>query len=159
MTRPVKIKKIADALDSMMDEWVYYLNRETGEIVEIEKEYLSIAEESEEDEDFGEYKDWEQDAIRDAVKVLENPEDYIKLPDEYEIDEYNIMMEFCCNIPNKNLREKLLNLISGRGAFRRFKDAIKRYNIEDEWYKYRFEELCKMAREWCEDNNLPYIND
>jgi len=45
--KPVSLKEIADRLDCFMDERNYYLNKKTGDIVEIQMEYLSIAEESE----------------------------------------------------------------------------------------------------------------
>ncbi|MFZ3129946.1 MAG: hypothetical protein WA125_02305, partial [Desulfosporosinus sp.] len=54
--KPVSLKEIVDRLDFLMDEWKYYLNKKTGDIVEIQMEYLSIAEESE-DDDFSEYED------------------------------------------------------------------------------------------------------
>ena len=67
--KPINLNEIADRLDCLIDDWKYYLNKGTGEIVEIQMEYLSIAEESEDDDDFSEYQDWEQDAIREAVDV------------------------------------------------------------------------------------------
>ncbi|MHB1405885.1 MAG: UPF0158 family protein, partial [Desulfitobacteriaceae bacterium] len=91
----VSLKEIADRLDCLIDEWHYYLNKKTGEIVEIQTEYLSIAEDSEDDDEFSEYQDWEQDAIRDAVAVLENWGDFVELPDKEEVNEYRIMENFC----------------------------------------------------------------
>ncbi|MBZ4687565.1 MAG: hypothetical protein JG764_1198 [Clostridiales bacterium] len=70
--KPVIIKHIADTLDCLMDEWKYYLNKKTGEIVEIQEEYLSIAEELEEDEELGSYMDWEQDSIRGCFFLQKN---------------------------------------------------------------------------------------
>ena len=45
------MKEIVDRLDFFMDGWNQYLNKKTGDIVEIQMEYLSIAEESEDDDD------------------------------------------------------------------------------------------------------------
>jgi len=157
--KPVIIKHIADTLDCLMDEWKYYLNKKTGEIVEIQEEYLSIAEELEEDEELGSYMDWEQDSIREALLIFENWNDYIELPDKYEINEYSIMESFCYSINNEKLRVKLCNAISGRGAFRRFKDAIIRYGVENEWYNFKFEALCKIARDWCDLHEIPYVEE
>jgi hypothetical protein len=30
-----------------------------------------------------------------------------------------------------------LNALNGKGAFRRFKDAVIRFNVEKEWYKFK----------------------
>jgi hypothetical protein len=78
--KPVSLKEIVDRLDFFMDGWNHYLNKKTGDIVEIQMEYLSIAEESEDDDDFSEYEDWEQDAIREAVDVVENWGDMLNCP-------------------------------------------------------------------------------
>ncbi|MDK2985240.1 MAG: hypothetical protein PWQ96_882, partial [Clostridia bacterium] len=40
--------------------------------VEIQEEYLSIAEELEEDEELGSYMDWEQDSIRGCFFLQKN---------------------------------------------------------------------------------------
>lgn len=153
---PVSLKEIADRLDCLMDEWHYYLNKKTGEIVEIQTEYLSIAEDSEDGDDFSEYKDWEQDSIRDALIILENWNDFVELPDKEEVNEYEIMEDFCYSQEDDKLRNKLCNAINGRGAFRRFKDLISQFGMENNWYAYKYEALCKIARDWCEFNNIQY---
>lgn len=156
---PVIIKNIVDTLDCLMDEWKYFLNKKTGDIMEIQIEYLSIAEESEENEDFSSYQDWEQDSIMKALMILENWNDYIELPDKYEIHEYSIMESFCYSICDEKLSDMLCNAISGKGAFRRFKDAIIRHDLENEWYAYKFETLCRIAREWCDFNKIPFVEE
>lgn len=154
--KPVSLKEIADRLDFLMDEWNYYLNKKTGEIVEIQREYLSIAEESEDDDDFGEYQDWEQDAIREAVAVLENWGDYLELPDKEEVNDYRIMENFCYSLEDNKLRNKLCYAIDGKGAFRRFRDALNYHGIENDWNAYKYETLCGIAREWCEFHKIQY---
>ena len=154
--KPVSLKEIADRLDFLMDEWNYYLNKKTGEIVEIQREYLSIAEESEDDDDFGEYQDWEQDAIREAVAVLENWGDYLELPDKEEVNDYRIMENFCYSLEDNKLRNKLCYTIDGKGAFRRFRDAINYHGIESDWNAYKYDTLCGIVREWCEFHKIQY---
>lgn len=46
--------------------------------------------------------------------------------------------------------------IKGRGAFGRFKYNIQKYNIENDWYKFRGEVLESIAIEWCEGNGINY---
>ncbi|HOJ11789.1 MAG TPA: UPF0158 family protein [Clostridiales bacterium] len=155
--KPVKLKDIVDEMEMQMDEYHKYLNKETGEIVTVSTEELTIAEESEEDDDFSEYPDWQRDSIKDALDVIVNWENYIELPDKWEINEYDIMEEFCGSIRNDRISNVLYTAIQGRGAFRRFKDAIIRFEVEDDWYKFREEALKQIAIEWCEENEIKYI--
>ena len=46
--------------------------------------------------------------------------------------------------------------INGRGAFRRFKDTVNRYGIEDQWYAFRDAGYAAVARRWCEENDVEY---
>ena len=50
-----------------------------------------------------------------------------------------------------------MDKIRGRGAFRRFKDAIHMNGIEEEWYRFRQEELEKIAIDWLEANQISYV--
>lgn len=154
--KPVSLKEIADQLDCLMDEWNYYLNKKTGEIVEIQTEYMSVAEELEDDADLSEYLNWEQEAIREAVSVLENWEDYVELPDKEEVNDYRIMKNFCYSQEDEKLRNKLFYAINGRGAFRRFKDLMIQYGLEEDGAAYKYEALCEIAREWCEFHEIQY---
>jgi len=154
--KPVSLKEIVDRLDFFMDGWNHYLNKKTGDIVEIQMEYLSIAEESEDDDDFSEYEDWEQDAIREAVDVVENWGDYVELPDREEVNEYRIMENFCYSQEDDKLRNKLCHSIDGKGAFRRFRDVIIKHGIEKEWDSYKYETLCEIVCEWCEFHEIDY---
>lgn len=81
--KPVKLKDIVDEMEMQIDEYRKYLNKETGEIVTVSSEELSIAEESEEDDDFSQYPDWQQDSIKSAIDVIVNWENYIELPDKW----------------------------------------------------------------------------
>ncbi len=155
--KPVKLKDIVDEMEMQMDEYRKYLNKITGEIVNVSTEELSIAEESEEDDDFSEYPDWQQDSIKSALDIIVNWENYIELPDKLEMNEYDIMEEFCGSIKNDRVSNALYSAIQGRGAFRRFKDTIARFGVEDDWYKFREEALRQIAIEWCEENEIMYV--
>lgn len=154
--KPVKLKDIVDEMEMQMDEYRKYLCKETGEIVSVSTEELSIAEESEEDDDFSEYPDWQQDSIKDAMDVIVNWENYVELPDKWEINEYDIMEDFCGSIRNDRISNALYSAIQGRGAFRRFKDVIIRFGVEKDWYNFREEALKEIAINWCEENDIAY---
>jgi len=60
-------------------------------------------------------------------------------------------------VVDDEIKERLLDKIRGRGAFRRFKDAIHMNGIEEEWYRFRQEELEKIAIDWLEANQISYV--
>jgi len=78
------------------------------------------------------------------------------LPTKYDIDEYSIMENFCMSLDRQEIGDILYDLISGSGAFRRFKDAVYKYGVEDEWYKYRDNAIKEIAIEWCRENNIGF---
>ncbi|MHB1483534.1 MAG: UPF0158 family protein [Saccharofermentanales bacterium] len=158
---PIKLQSIVDEIESQMDEYNKYLNTQTGQIICVGSEDLRVAEESETDDDFSEYPDWQQTSIKQAMDVLVNcfSDKYILLPTVYDINEYNIMEEFCDTVQNCQIRDSLYSAIRGSGAFRRFKDAICRYGIEDSWYKFRNGALKQVAIKWCERNKISYVDD
>jgi hypothetical protein len=149
----VKLDDIIDGLESQSDESSSFLNKRTGEVVLINDYEMRAAEEGNPLEDF---PDWEQDQVRIAREILAETGQYIPLPTKFEIDEYSIMERFCVSLDNQEISDILYDLISGSGAFRRFKDAIYRYGIEDDWHTYRNNSIKEIALEWCRENNIEF---
>lgn len=81
----------------------------------------------------------------------------IILPTQYEINEYQIMLDFIDTLDNLEIKDNLHRLIQGKGAFRRFKDYCFDENIIQDWYKYRDERYKEIAIEWCKQNELEYM--
>ncbi len=106
----------------------------------------------------GDYPEWQQSILRDTEKVLSS-DDYLELPSKFDIHEYKIMERFCLSVSDEKISNVLLSKIRGSGAFRRFKDAIYRYGIEDEWFKYRDEAYKEIAISWLESHGFDYIDD
>lgn len=67
------------------------------------------------------------------------------------------MEEFCLSVNDHMIRNKLLGAIKGKGAFRRFKERIIDFAIEDNWYLFREEQLKEIAKSWCQDNKIDFI--
>ena len=151
----VSIKDVVNEMDILSDEHSAFLNRNTGELVTLSDEELSAAEE---DDDIVDYPEWQQEMIIKAKEVISS-DDYLPLPSKFDIHEYHIMEDFCYSVVDDKIRERLLDKIRGRGAFRRFKDAIRNSGIEEEWYRFRQEELEKIAVDWLEANQIPYTKD
>ena len=131
----VTLSKIIEGLE-MVDNIVdCYYNPEKDEI------FLS---------NIGEYEELTEDEIDELF------EKSIILPTQYEINEYQIMVDFIETIDNLEIKNNLQRLIQGKGAFRRFKDYCFDENIIQDWYKYRDERYKAIAIEWCKENELKY---
>lgn len=155
--KPVKLKDVIEKLEFADDNFKSYYSKETGDIFSLSVEELRIAEDSEDDDDFSRYPEWQRELIKEAIDVIENWEKYIELPDRYKINEYGIMEDFCLSIRDERIREDMCHSINGRGAFRRFKDKIYHYDLEKEWYSFRDNALRGIAISWCEENGIIYF--
>ena len=151
----VNLSDIVDAMEMTSDMMPHYLNKKTGEISSISQEEMNAAENEEEPEDF---PDWQQDSIKTAQNLL-STDDYISLPSQFDIHEYQIMEKFCLSMKEPKISDDLNGSIKGRGAFRRFKDKILEYGIEEDWYQYKDNAYREIAKEWCEENGVEFTED
>lgn len=156
MVIPIKLSDIIEAMDFQSEESSAYLNKQTGEIANVTEEEFQAAE----DEDsLDDYPEWQIDNIKIAMEILDNEEDYIRLPSKYDIHEYEIMENFCHSIKDKKISEALCRAIKGKGAFGRFKNDIHKYELTEEWYEYKDNVLKEIAIEWCKKNQITYENN
>ncbi len=153
MKAKVNLRDIIDGMEMQFDEWNTYLNRNTGEVISVSQDALRAAEE---DEPLDHLPDWQQEEMKIAIDVIENFENYVELPTKYDINEYQMMEDFCYAFSDGNKKNKLLNAIRGRGAFRRFKDLVSQLNLEEEWYAFRDNAYKEIAIRWCQDYDLEY---
>ena len=131
----VTLSKIIEGLEMVDNEIDCYYNPENDEI------FLS---------NMGEYEDLSEDELDELF------EKSIILPTQYEINEYQIMVDFIDTINDLEIRNNLYRLIQGKGAFRRFKDYCIEVNIIQDWYNYREEKYKEIAINWCKENDLKY---
>lgn len=131
----VTLSKIIDGLEMVDDIVDCYYNPEKDEV------FLS---------NIGEYGDLTEDEIDELF------EESIILPTQYEINEYQIMVNFIETIDNLEIKSNLQRLIQGKGAFRRFKDYCFESNIIQDWYDYKEEKYKEIAIDWCRQNELEY---
>jgi len=153
MGKPVELADIVEAIDFQLDDSSAYVNTETGEVVSFREEEFRLAEEEDGPE---RALWWQREMVEDAQDVLES-DHYLRLPDKFEVHEYAIMERFCLSLENERVRERLLEAIRGSGAFRRFKDGIRRWGVEQQWYAYRAEALREIAIEWCKGHGVEYV--
>ena len=152
MAALVSLKAVVDEMDVVSDDHFAYLNPQTGELVTLSTEEISIAEEDLATDD---YPEWQLALISKARDVLAS-NDYLRLPTRYDIHEYAIMEQFCSSQADERLGQTLLDQIHGSGAFRRFKQAINRHGLEQDWYRFRAAALEAIAIAWLETHQIAY---
>ena len=131
----VNLEKVIEGLEMVDDITDCYYNPETDEI------FLS---------NIGEVENLSEDELDEIF------EKSIILPTQYEINEYQIMVDFIEKIDNLEVKNNLQRLIQGKGAFRRFKDYCLEMNIIQDWYDFKEQKYREIAINWCEQNELKY---
>lgn len=81
---------------------------------------------------------------------------WIACPDQRDINEYDMMVDFADTVTNPRANELLSGALEGRGAFRRFKDTLHRVGLTDKWYAFKRGAYIDLARDWCGENDIPY---
>jgi hypothetical protein len=154
--KPVSLQAVVDEMDVIGDEMTAYINKRTGELFTVADEEARYIEDGNEDDEF--IPDWQKEVLPKVREVLES-DHFVVLPDKFEIHEYSIMEDFSRSVESAELQEVLLNVISGRGAFRRFKDTIHRREIQDDWYSYRNDALKRIAADFLEAEEITFVDD
>ena len=142
MAKQVRLSDVITSMEMPQEVGASYLNRKTGEVL------------------FGsEDGDYEDGDYENSADVLDQEEDLLPLPTEFDFHEYSVMEKFCHSIENEEVFHGLSLAIKGSGAFGRFKEGIHRYGIAERWYRYRDEALRAEAIDWCEAHDIPYTDD
>ncbi|TCK27688.1 UPF0158 family protein [Pseudonocardia endophytica] len=70
-------------------------------------------------------------------------------------DGYRDMSDFTAAVQHRRAAELLDRAIDGRGAFRRFKNALFEFpEVRDQWYRFRDARSRRRALDWLVDNGL-----
>jgi len=156
MSPRVKLSAIINIISFQSYNTSYYLDREKGEPFLVSKEQLRAAEGNAELED---YPEWEREQIKLAREILTDKkgERYILIPGKFVSHEYSTMENFCFSFDDDEISRALLQAIKGAGTFNRFNNCIHRYGVADDWYKYRYNSMKRIIIDWCESNNIDYM--
>lgn len=154
MSATVLLKDIVDALEMQSDEALSFVDLDTGQVETVSIELLGKAEESGDDGDpdlpAWQMPEWE------LAKRIAISDRFRKLPTKFDVHEWEIMRDFADSVASERISEELLNAIHGAGAFRYFKDTLRRHRMEKVWYAFRTEALTEIARDWCEENHVEW---
>jgi hypothetical protein len=141
-----KLSDIVEAMEIQNEESSFYFNIKTYEIISFYNE----------DSDFIDEKLINEDKeLRNTVLESEN---YIQIPDKFDINEYRMMERFSLSIPGE-IGDIFYDNLSGSGAFSRFRNNISRFDLENKWYKFRDKSYYEIAKDWCELNEIQFIDD
>ena len=100
--------------------------------------------------------DWQKERLKE-VDLVESGygSRFITIPPESSHLGCEDMLEFILTVQNPRLQERLEDAISGRGAFRRFKDLLLNYPAERErWFKFKRERIGQRMLAWLEEKGI-----
>ncbi len=128
------------ALTANADEWTCHLDLRTGEVQMLPIDRL------------GADDDWASEEELDAGLEAGH---LIPVEPLGSSVEYGWMAEFTSSVSDARLRDRLEVALDGRGAFRRFKNALLDYPPERErWFAFRDKRLRAAAREWLAEQEV-----
>lgn len=150
--------------DTTRDAFDYFFDKETGEVLILSEDILKRAqdllasvvdgdEHSYEDIEFDEdidLPDWMEEEVDLALDIFLNERArYIRIPERDPGACYEAMKSFALQLQDNDLKEHLITLLDGRGAFRRFKDALASNAREKkQWYSYNARCSQEEIRKW-----------
>lgn len=136
----ITISALADAFEECSDERNQFLNIKTGEIVSVPED------------------PWMVDEVEcnELIEEIEESDNYIMLPNQHELGEFDIMREFAYDYPDRAISEKLISVLHRQKPYRNFKDTINYNGIASAYYEFRHDSFIKKAKVWCEYNDISY---
>ncbi|MFT3880280.1 MAG: UPF0158 family protein [Gemmatales bacterium] len=150
---PVSLKELVGEWDLTSEMASLYLNKQTGELYMLrEEDMLGFDDEDTDSED--DLHDWEREE-REKRREIEGSKDWVAVPSRDTHEAYRVMERFCQEQDSK-LVELLMTAISGKGAFRRFKDVIHRHGLEKSWYAYQEACATEELKDWLEASGIEY---
>ncbi len=88
------------------------------------------------------------------ARRIQSSDRYLALPDQWEVNEWDIMADFSTQIKKDDIRTGLLKAIHDSHAFRRVKDQIVHSGVREDWIALRRRAFEEILRAWCEENGI-----
>ena len=164
-TLKIDLDEIQKAMEDVSREaFEYFLDTDTGEVIILSDDIIERAQNilyeriDEDMEDYDEVEfdeetdvpDWMEEEIELALDIfLLGKEHYVRIPERYSGHAYAAMQEFTEALDDVPLRQELRDILNGKGAFRKFKDALEPYPKERKmWYGYNAKKAKREIGEW-----------
>lgn len=133
---PVAWEALEDAFENNAPEVHSYLHLVTGEVIRV------------------------VDGVADPAthaRIAADPH-YLRVDPVSSREQYRWMERFIATVEEGPLRQKLLQAIDGKGAFRRFKDVLVAYPVDRErWFTFRSERLRTCMEAWLEAQGVEAV--
>src|SRR3954466_15466053 len=151
MSPIVLLKEIIDALEMQFDESPSFLYLYTPHVETVSNDLVGEADESVGDEP--DLPAWQKQECEIAKRTV-STDRLQQLPTNFDVHEWAIMQDFSNSVASDRVRDDLLNAIHRAGAFRHFKDILRRHQIESAWFEFRAQALRQIALDWCEEHHI-----
>ncbi|MFO0693510.1 MAG: UPF0158 family protein [Polyangiales bacterium] len=124
---PIAWEALEDAFENNAHEVHSYLHLETGEVIRV------------------------VDGIADPAmhhRIMADSS-YLRIDPVSSREQYRWMERFIATVEDGEFRQKLVQSIDGKGAFRRFKDVLMSFPVDRErWFSFRSERLRSCMEAW-----------
>lgn len=154
MPATAQLKDIIEALELQIDEYSSFLDRDTGRVETVSGDLLLKAEDSSDGAEPDDLLEWQEEEWEVAKRIVSAEDRFEMLPTKFDVHEWSIMQDYSLSLEPGRLRDDLLHAIHGRGAFRNFKDTLRRHGVEPAWFEFRTEALRKIAIDWCDEHQI-----
>ncbi len=124
---PIAWEALEDAFENNAPAVHSYLHLDTGEVVRI------------------------VDGVADPTmhQRVSTDATYLRVDPVSSREQYRWMERFIATVDEGELRDKLVQSIDGKGAFRRFKDVLMTFPVDRErWFTFRSERLRACMEQW-----------
>lgn len=162
----VNFDEIQKAMEDVVrDNFDYFLDLQTGEVIAFSEEMLDEALSSLHVEDFDDMMDEiesiEFDEVPDLPEymeaevemileiLLDESSRYFRIPERPSSVAFESMFRFIDTVADPALKTDLHNALDGKGAFRSFKDVLVRHPKERKrWHTHNAKTMKKEISEW-----------
>ena len=168
----VDLGELEMAFDNSFPDHRYFLDLETAKVVlvtdetsrELEEIYAELPDGAEAAQIVKAIRqrnlqDWQIEDLLQADQVERNYRTrYIRIEAGDPHADYRAMEAFISTVQDARLRDRLWRAISGRGAFRYFKDVLEDYPRERErWFAFRDAQVRQRILDWLAEENIEPI--
>jgi hypothetical protein len=134
---PVAWEALEDAFENNAPEVHSYLHLVTGEVIRV------------------------VDGVADPATHgrIASDSNYLRVDPVSSREQYRWMERFIATVEEGPLRQKLLQSIDGKGAFRRFKDVLVAFPVDRErWFTFRSERLKTCMEAWLDAQGVSVVD-
>lgn len=132
----IDLDEFVFALEWHSEEMSWYLDVETGQIVEVSDSF--------DDED-----------RQSQDEIEENSERYRYIEPIDSNESFRLIARFVDLLPEGEAQKVLAKSLQRRSPFRNFKDDLYEFpDVQKRWYKFHAEQLIQMAKEWLEAEEI-----